>query len=252
MFAGAMAFKDHFSGHAADYAKYRPDYPADLYEYLATLSGKRELAVDCATGSGQAAVGLAAHFDCVVGTDGSVEQLHNAQPHERVKYVANLAEQLAFKDESVDLMSAAQAAHWFDHEKFYREVRRVLRPQGVLALWTYGLAQITPEVDRVVAEFYQHRLGPYWPPERRYVESAYRDLPFPMEAIATPAFRLDLNWNLDALVGYLGTWSALQRYKKAKGEDPLPELRRQLLAVWPAETESVPVVWPLHLKVGRR
>jgi SAM-dependent methyltransferase len=246
-----MAFKDHFSGHAADYAKYRPDYPAELYEYLATLPNKRELAVDCATGSGQAAVGLAAHFDCVIGTDGSVEQLRNAQAHRRVQYVANLAEQPAFKQGSVDLLAAAQAAHWFDHEKFYREARRILQPQGVLALWTYGLAQIAPEVDRVVADFYAHRVGPYWPPERRYVEGAYRDLPFPLQEIQTPPFRLNLQWDLDSLVGYIGTWSAVQRYKKALGEDPLPALRKQLQAVWPRGADALPVVWPLYLRAGR-
>jgi len=246
-----MSFKDHFSGHAADYAKYRPDYPAELYEYLATLPGKRELAVDCATGSGQAAVGLAAHFDCVVGTDGSVEQLRNAQAHRRVMYVANLAEQPAFKQGSVDLLAAAQAAHWFDHEKFYREARRVLQPQGVLALWTYGVAQIIPAVDRVIADFYAHRVGPYWPPERRYVESAYRDLPFPLQEVPTPSFRLNFQWDLDSLVGYIGTWSAVQRYKKARGEDPLPALREQLETVWPSGADALPVVWPLYLRVGR-
>jgi SAM-dependent methyltransferase len=246
-----VAFKDHFSGHAADYAKYRPDYPPELYTYLATLPGRRELAVDCATGSGQAAVGLAAHFARVVGTDGSVEQLRNAQLHARVVYVANLAEQPALKDGSVDLMTAAQAAHWFDHEKFYREVRRVLQPQGVLALWTYGMVQITPAVDRVVADFYAHRVGPYWPPERRWVETAYRDLPFALEEMPTPSFRLDLDWDLDALMGYISTWSAVQRYRKGTGDDPLPALRTQLESAWPASNETVPVVWPLHLKVGR-
>ena len=245
-----MTFKDHFSGHAADYARYRPDYPAELYSYLATLPGSRTLAVDCATGNGQAAVGLAAHFDRVIGTDGSVEQLRNAQAHDRVAYVANLAERPAFKPGSVDLLSAAQAAHWFDHDRFYREVRRVLKPDGVLALWTYGLAQITPDIDRVVTEFYSQRVGPYWPPERRYVESGYRDLPFGLQELSTPPFRLDLQWNLDALLGYLGTWSAVQRYKKALGEDPLPALREQLEAVWPAGA-TLPVVWPLFLKVGR-
>lgn len=245
-----MAFKDHFSGHAAQYAKYRPDYPASLYEYLASLPAARDLAVDCATGSGQAAIGLAAHFGLVVGTDGSIEQLRNAQTHARVAYVANLAEQPAFPDHSVDLLTAAQAVHWFDHERFYREARRILRPQGVLAVWTYGLAQINPEVDGAIAAFYEHRVGRYWPPERRYVESAYRDLPFPMQELAVPAFRLDLHWDREALLGYIGTWSAVQRYQKATGEDPLPALDATLASVWPGSS-TLPVVWPLYLRVGR-
>jgi SAM-dependent methyltransferase len=166
-------------------------------------------------------------------------------------YVANLAEQPAFKQGSVDLLAAAQAAHWFDHEKFYSEVRRVLQPQGVLALWTYGMAQITPAIDRVVADFYAHRVGSYWPPERRYVESAYRDLPFPLQEIQTPSFRLNLQWDLDSLIGYIGTWSAVQRFKKARAEDPLPALREQLEAAWPDGADALPVVWPLYLRVGR-
>jgi len=246
-----MSFKDHFSGHASLYAKYRPDYPAELYSYLATLTPQREFALDCATGSGQAAVGLAQYFELVVGTDGSVAQLQNAQAHPRVRYVANMAEQPAFRDRSVDLVVAAQAAHWFDHDRFYDEVRRVLRPQGALAIWTYGLASITPEIDAVVREFYTDVVGDYWPPERRYVEAAYRNLPFPLHEIAAPPLRLELQWDLDALIGYIGTWSAVQRYGKATGSDPLPALRQRLELHWNPATESRPVVWPLHLRVGR-
>lgn len=246
-----MSFKDHFSGHADLYARYRPDYPPALYEYLATLTPRRDYALDCATGSGQAAVGLAKHFECVIGTDGSVAQLQNAQPHERVRYVANMAEQPAFRDRSIDLVAAAQAAHWFDHDRFYREVRRVLRPQGALAIWTYGLASVTPQIDAVVRDFYSNVVGDYWPPERRYVEAAYRTLPFEFDEIAAPSFELNLQWDLDALMGYLSTWSAAQRYTKTLGENPLPALRQRLAAHWVRSDEARPVSWPLHLRVGR-
>lgn len=246
-----MSFKDHFSGHAGLYAKYRPDYPAALYAYLATLTPLRESALDCATGSGQAAVGLAEHFELVIGTDGSVAQLQSAQAQPRVRYVASMAEQLALRDRSVDLVVAAQAAHWFDHDRFYGEVRRVLRPQGALALWTYGLASVTPEVDAVVREFYADVVGEYWPPERRYVEAAYRNLPFPLREIAGPALRLELQWDLDALLGYIATWSAVQRCVKATGSDPLPALRRRLELHWNPAAGVRSVVWPLHLRVGR-
>lgn len=246
-----MSFKDHFSGHASLYARYRPDYPAELYSYLATLTPRRECALDCATGSGQAAVGLAEHFERVIGTDGSVAQLQNAQPHERVRYVANMAEQAAFRDHAFDLVVAAQAAHWFDHERFYRQIRRVLRPDGALAIWTYGLASINPQIDAVIKDFYSRVVGEYWPPERRYVEAAYRTLPFPLQEIATPQFQLNLQWDLDALMGYLRTWSAVQRYTKALGADPLPTLRQQLAVHWNSDHESRSVVWPLHLRVGR-
>jgi SAM-dependent methyltransferase len=245
-----MAFKDHFSGHASAYARYRPDYPGELFEYLATLTPRREVALDCATGSGQAAVGLAKHFACVVATDGSVAQLQSAQAHPHVAYVANLAEQPALKDSSVDLAAAAQAAHWFDHARFHPEMRRVLGPEGVLALWTYGLALVAPQIDAVVRHFYDEIVGPYWPPERRHVENAYRDLPFPWRELAAPQFQLRLDWDLDDFVGYVGTWSATQRYTKVSGVDPLPALRAEIAPLWGSGIR--PVVWPLHLKIGRR
>lgn len=223
----------------------------ELFDYLASLTPGHAVALDCATGSGQAAIGLAAHFEVVIATDGSVSQLRNAQPHPRVMYIGNLAEQPALKDHSVDLVAAAQAAHWFDHERFHNEVRRVLRADGALAVWTYGLAHVDAEVDAIVTRFYSDVVGPYWPPERRYVESSYRDLPFPWREMAAPAFELKLRWNLDDFVGYIGTWSAVQRYTKAKGEDPLPALRQELTAAWNSAQQQRSVVWPLHLRVGR-
>lgn len=246
-----MTFKDHFSGHAGSYARYRPDYPAELFGYLASLTPRHAVALDCATGSGQAAVGLAAHFELVVASDGSVSQLRNAHPHPRVAYVGNLAEQPALADHSVDVVVAAQAAHWFDHDRFHGEIRRVLRPAGALAIWTYGLAHIDATVDATVRRFYSDVVGPYWPPERRHVESAYRDLPFPWHEVAAPAFELKLQWQLDDFIGYIGTWSAVQRYTKVRAADPLPALRAELARDWNSPAEARSVVWPLHLRVGR-
>ncbi|HEY6642343.1 class I SAM-dependent methyltransferase [Povalibacter sp.] len=245
-----MSFKDHFSGHAALYAKYRPDYPPALYEFLATLTRRHDYALDCATGNGQAAIALARYFDCVIATDGSVPQLLNAQAHERVRYVANLAEQPAFRDGSIDLVVAAQAAHWFDHSRFYAGVRRVLRPDGALALWTYGLTRIDPKVDAIVRDFYDTTVGKYWPPERRYVEDAYRTLPFELNEVPVPSLELRLEWDLGALMGYLSTWSAVQRYVRTLQLDPLPALRERLATVWRPGEQRV-VIWPLHLRVGR-
>jgi len=246
-----MAFKDHFSGHARAYAQYRPDYPPELYAYLATLVSRHECALDCATGNGQAALGLARHFERVVATDGSVAQLKNAQPHPRVRYVANLAECLAVRDHSIDVITVAQAAHWFDHARFYPEVQRVLHPDGVLALWTYGLASLTPALDEGVRDFYANVVKDYWPPERRHVEAAYRTLPFPLRELTPPPLQLRLQWDLDTLVGYVGTWSATQRYAQALGVDPLPALRRRLEPHWGPPGELRPVAWPMHLRVGR-
>lgn len=246
-----MSFKDHFSGHANAYAKYRPDYPVELFDYLASLTPHRKVALDCATGSGQAAVGLAEHFELVVASDGSVSQLQNAEQHPHVAYIGNLAEQPALRAGTVDLVVAAQAAHWFDHDRFYPEVKRVLNSAGVLALWTYGLAYVEPQIDAIVRHFYSDVVGSYWPPERRWVESAYRDLPFPFQQIGTPQFQLQVQWDLDSLIGYLGTWSAVQRYKRTTGQDPLPALRAEMAPCWGSPVEAKAVTWPLHLKVGR-
>lgn len=246
-----MSFKDHFSGHASAYARYRPDYPTELFDYLATLAPQRDLALDLATGSGQAAAGLAKHFSLVVASDGSVSQLQSAEQHPNVAYIANFAEQPALRDGTVDLMVAAQAAHWFDHARFYPEVKRVLKRDGVLALWTYGLAYVEPQIDAIVRHFYSDIVGSHWPPERRWVESAYRDLPFPLQEISAPKFELHLQWDLDSLIGYLGTWSAVQRYKRATGQDPLPALRAEIAPCWGSPVQAKEVTWPLHLRVGR-
>jgi SAM-dependent methyltransferase len=246
-----VAFKDHFSDHAGSYARYRPDYPQELFDYLATLTPQRDVALDCATGSGQAAIGLARHFARVIASDGSVAQLRNAQPHPHIFYLGNLAEQPALQDASVDLAVAAQAAHWFDQARFHAQMRRVLRPHGALAIWTYGLACVSPTIDAVVKRFYEDVVGPHWPPERRHVESAYRELPFPWREVAAPSFQLQLDWALDDFLGYIGTWSAVQRYTNVSGSDPLPALRAEIAAYWNSTGTRRSVLWPLHLRVGR-
>jgi len=244
-------FKDHFSTQPGSYSQYRPRYPAELFAYLAGLSGRREVALDCATGNGQAAVDLAEYFRRVVATDGSVAQLKQAWPHARVSYVANLAEEVALADDSVDLAVAAQAAHWFDFERYYTEMRRVLRPDGVIAVWTYARLHISPDVDAVIDHFYTQIVGPYWPPERRYIDEEYRKLPFPFAELLSPAFEIRVEWTFQELLGYLSTWSAVQRYRSARSADPIEPLRRELARYWNGNETPRPVVFPMYLKVGR-
>lgn len=246
-----MSFKDHFSGHASSYARYRPGYPDALFDYLATLTSGRQLALDVATGSGQAALGLARYFERVIAIDGSLEQLRHARTHERITYVCNVAECVAVQDSRVDLLVAAQAVHWFDHARFYAEARRVLHRAGAIVVWTYGLAQVSAHVDACVRDFYANVVGQYWPPERRYIEAAYRTLPFPFAEQAAPELAVRQRWDLDTFVSYLATWSAVQRYIKAVGHDPLSQLREQLLEDWNSPEQLRSVVWPLHLRVGR-
>jgi ubiquinone/menaquinone biosynthesis C-methylase UbiE len=248
----APGFKDHFSQQAADYSRYRPGYPADLIDYVASLAPRRTLAVDCATGNGQAAVALAEHFDEVLAVDASDAQLAQAQPHPRVRYERALAESLPVADGEVALVAVAQAIHWFDFDRFHAECRRVLMPDGVLAAWTYTVFRAGDAIDGVVDRFYEGTVGPYWPPERAYVQQAYRTIPFPWHEVTPPPFRLQTEWTLDQVIGYFASWSSVQRYRAEHGgEDPLPAIERELAAVWPAG-RTVRLDWPLYLRVGRR
>lgn len=245
-----MTFQDHFSARAAQYAKYRPGYPPELFEWLAGLAPARHLAWDVGTGSGQAAHELAQHFDRVIASDAAAAQLHNATPHERIVYRVMPAERAELDDASVDLVTIAQALHWFDFDRFYGEVRRVLRPGGVIAAWTYGISRVAPEVDELVHRYYGDIVGPYWPPERAHVEQQYRSIPFPFEEIATPPFSMRMTWRVEDMLGYLGTWSASKRYAEARGEDPLARMSDLLARAW-GEGRERTVEWPLYLRAGR-
>ncbi len=244
------AFADHFSGHAADYARYRPGYPAALFAFLADCCAHHEHAWDCGTGNGQAARALAAHFQQVTATDASAPQLAHATPHERVTYQVAAAEQSPLPDHSADLITVAQALHWFDLDAFYAEVRRVAKPDGVLAVWTYSLLTVTPAVDAAVQRYYDF-LDDYWPPERRHVEARYESLPFPFEPLETPTFAHEAAWTFRDLLGYLGTWSAAKRYQQAHAHDPVLPFREALATAWGDAAQTQAVRWELALRVGR-
>jgi SAM-dependent methyltransferase len=245
------AFKDHFSQQAPDYARYRPNYPAGLFAWLAQVAPSTTTAWDCGTGSGQAAVGLAAHFDRVIATDPSRKQLDHAEPHPRVDYRMASAEVSHLDTASVDLITVAQAIHWFDLDRFYAEAKRVLKPGGVIAAWTYTLLDVEAGIDELLTDFYRNVVGPYWPPERRMVDDRYRSLPFPFEEISAPAFEIRTEWSREDLLGYLGTWSATQACMKAAGIDPLIEFARRLSPLWPEPAMVKTLRWPLHMRVGR-
>jgi SAM-dependent methyltransferase len=245
-------FTDHFAPQAASYASFRPTYPPEMIAAIAGLAPAREVAWDCATGSGQGAVLVAAHFDRVVATDASASQIAHARPAPNVEYRIAAAERSGLPDASVDLVTVAQALHWFDVETFYAEVDRVLRPSGVLAVWMYFLFTASPDVDAVIEWFYSDRVGQYWPPERRHVESGYSTLGFPYPAEPIGSFSIESHLDRTALLGFVGSWSAVARCRAAEGRDPLPELDARLAEVWPDATERRRIVWPILLKVGRR
>ena len=191
-----MTFKDHFSKQAADYAKFRPRYPRELFEYLGSVAPSRALAWDCATGNGQAAVELAKVFDRVIATDASEKQIANAEPHERVEYRMASAEESGLESGTIDLIMVAQALHWFDLGSFYAEVRRVLKNNGVFAASAYNLLHVEPAIDEVVNRYYYEVVGPFWPPERKLVEQ-FADLPFPFHKVDAPKFEMTAQWDLE-------------------------------------------------------
>lgn len=208
------------------------------------------MAWDCATGSGQVARGLAPWFKVVVATDASVAQLHQAIPHPRIAYRAARAEASPFSDGSVDLVTVAQALHWFDTEAFFDELQRVLSSRGLIAIWSYSLVSVTPEIDGIIKQLYFDTLGGFWPPERRLVEDNYADIGFPFRRLYTPGFSMTANWCCADLLGYLRTWSAAKAHQEATGFDAVTQITEGLQAAW-GDEHSKRVSWPLNLMLGR-
>jgi SAM-dependent methyltransferase len=242
------SFKDHFSGHADRYAAYRPTYPDALFDFLADCCHDRRHAWDCATGSGQTAIALTHYFARISATDASTAQVEAAKAHPKIDYRVATAEASGLAPASVDLITVSQALHWFDIDRFFDEAVRVLVPGGVLAAWSYGLCHVDPACDAIVLGLYQD-LDAYWPPERQLVEDGYRHITLPMPAIAAPGFEMSAAWRVDALLGYLRTWSACQRYWRDRGSDPVASIEDALRLAWGDGPRDVR--WPLALKLGR-
>lgn len=245
-----MQFKDRFSSHAAEYAQYRPHYPAELFEYLAAAAPDRACAWDCATGNGQAATALANLFECVIAIDASEKQIANVERNDRISYRVATAEESGLEPGSMSLVTIAQALHWLRIEAFYHEVKRVLKPGGALAIWCYNLFEISPTIDALMTRFYREIVGPYWDPERRLVESGYRTLPFPFAELETPKFQMQANWSLNHLLGYLRTWSATKKFIEANGFDPVTSLAHELIKLWNDPATMRKINWPLNVRVG--
>lgn len=242
---------DHFSPVAGQYASFRPTYPAALFDWLASFTPQHALAWDCGAGSGQATVPLAQRFDRVIASDLSAAQLAAAPQMPNVEYREAPAEASGLPEHCADIVTVAQAMHWFDLPRFHAEVRRVLKPQGVIAVWGYNrLLLPDAAVQQAIDRFYEEKIGSYWPPERVHVENGYRDLPFPFTRIAAPHFALTQTWSREQLLGYLRSWSAVARYQATNGYDPVDALADEIAQLWP-EGRMMQVEWPLFLHAGR-
>jgi SAM-dependent methyltransferase len=243
--------KDLFSGHSAAYRQFRPQYPPELYIFVLSHAAGRERAWDCGTGNGQVAAQLAPHFEEIEATDISENQLRQAIQIPNIRYSLSRAESTPFPAQHFDLITVAQALHWFQFRAFFAEVQRVMKPRGLLAVWGYGLLRISPETDAVLDRFYSHTIGPYWDAERRHIDAAYSSIPFPFPEIPNvPPFFIDRTWSLQELEGYLGTWSAVQHYSRENGTNPLSLLMQELTPQWKAG-EVKPVRFPVFLRMAR-
>ncbi len=241
--------KDNFSKQADVYAQYRPEYQPGLFEYILGFVKEKTLAWDCGTGTGQAAKMLSPHFKQVFATDISQKQLDKAHKAANISYAVEPAETTSLPDHSADLVTVAQAIHWFNFDEFYKEVNRVAKPGSVIAVWTYSLLHISDEIDNIVEEYHYETLGKFWDPERKYVDDGYATIPFPFEEVETPTFHIEVNWSMDDLNGYFNTWSALQKFITANGYSPVNELMNQVEQCW-GDHEKRKIIFPVHLKLG--
>lgn len=241
--------KDNFSIQAKGYAQFRPTYPPEMIEYIVSFAKGRDVALDVATGNGQVAAELAKYFKQVHGTDISEKQLENAIHRDNIIYTKEKAEETAFGNAQFDLITVAQAIHWFDFDTFYNEVYRILKPDGVFAVMGYGLFEATDRwADKILKHFYHDITGPYWDPERHYLDEGYTTIPFPFDEIEAKQFSSEFTWTFEQLTGYLETWSAVQHYIRKNGCSPLDIVREELKEAW--EESEGRVVFPFLLRVG--
>ncbi|MDE1891962.1 MAG: class I SAM-dependent methyltransferase [Betaproteobacteria bacterium] len=244
--------KNWFTHGGQNYAHYRPHYPLELSHYLSTLSPSHERAIDVGCGSGQLTRLLSVYFESVLGMDPSFDQLRHAVKQPSIQYQSALAEQLPINNQCADLITAAQAAHWFNLELFYSEVKRVLKPNGILALISYGVLRIeSTTVNELFQQFYYQDIAPMWPPERRLVDEGYKTLPFPFTELNTPDLTIELEWGLMELIGYISTWSATKQALSENKEQLVNHFFTSLQHNWPKNNEKLLVKWPINLRVGK-
>lgn len=243
-----------FSSRASHYTRFRPDYPDALIAFVSSLAKQHRVAWDCATGNGQAATALAKHFDHVIGTDASPEQIREARSHANVEYRVASAEDSGLDTASADLVTVAQALHWFDQPRFYKEAKRVLVSEGAIAIWTYGDPSLDhAPSDALLQRFNKGTMGQWWPKERGAVGAVFLDAEFPFREVVPPAFTLERSWTVAELAGYLRSWSAVARYQAANnGQDPVAPFEVELARAWGSPDERHTIRWPITMRAGYR
>lgn len=241
--------KDNFSTQAKGYAQFRPTCPPEMIEYIVSFAQDKKIALDVATGNGQVAALLSKYFEKVYATDISEKQLENAEQSDNITYLKSKAEETDFENNQFDLITVAQAIHWFDFVAFYKEVNRILKPDGIFAVLGYGLLQTNEHSQKILDRFYYEIVGPYWDAERKYLDENYETIPFPFEEIETQKFINTLQWTFEQLIGYLETWSATQHYINKVGINPLDLIRDELKDSWGQGNKQV--TFPLLLRIGK-
>ncbi|PBQ30288.1 SAM-dependent methyltransferase [Sphingobacteriaceae bacterium] len=242
--------KDNFSLQSEQYLKFRPGYPSALVKFLTEIVRTRESAWDCGTGNGQLAFELSKNFKQVYASDISESQVKEASAKANIQYLVESAEKTSFADNSFDLITVAQAIHWFNFAAFYAEAQRTIKRGGVLAVIGYGLLKTGTETDAVISELYGKVLGGYWDKERKYIDENYKTIPFPFEELIAPEFPNEYEWTFDQLIGYLQTWSAVKHYEKQKNENPVLTMLPELQKAWGAEIVRK-IKFPILLRLAR-
>lgn len=244
------ASRNWFDQGGLAYARFRPEYPPPLARFLAESSPSPDCAVDVGCGNGQLTTLLADHFDEVIGCDPSADQIENACPRPGLRYLRAPAEAIPLPDHCASLVTAAQAAHWFDLPAFYAQARRIARHDALIALVSYGVLRLDGELQDRFDRFYHGEVGAWWPPERRLVDNGYRDMSFPFTEFEAPGFEIHMSWRLDDLLGYVSTWSAVRRLHEAGQDGVFMNFAGEISTLWGDPAAARPVSWPINMRLG--
>jgi ubiquinone/menaquinone biosynthesis C-methylase UbiE len=242
--------KDLFSDQATRYAKFRPSYPKELFDYISSFVTERNTAWDCATGNGQSASVLSNYFKKIEATDISEAQLNNAVIKPNINYQVAPAEQTPFADNNFDLITIATAYHWVNWQAFHKEACRVGKNNCVIAAWAYYILITDDEaINKLYKHFYENIIRPYWNKERRFVDEQYKTVRFDFDPLPVQPFSTKLRWSKEQFIGYINTWSATQNYMKKHRSSPVLLIQKELDQLWDEPLKEM--TFPICIRLGR-